>query len=227
MKYDNVIKGKFISRPNRFIAKVDIDGKEETVHVKNTGRCRELLTPGAVVALQHSDNPNRKTKYDLIAVIKPNLGWVNIDSQVTNKIVYEWLLTQPEEFSDITFIKPEYKFGNSRIDFYLEAKNEDGSFKRKILLEVKGCTLEIDGNGYFPDAPTKRGVRHLGELADAIDQGYEAYILYCIAMEHVNIVYPNAKTAPDYEKAFYEAVQKGVTPIYLACKVESDSIYAI
>ncbi len=225
MKYKNVIAGEFISRPNRFIAKVKIDGKEETVHVKNTGRCRELLTPGAQVALQIAANPERKTKWDLIGVIKPNLGWVNIDSQVPNTVVHEWLLSKPAEFADVTYIKPEYKYGNSRIDFYMEAKDPEGNLKRKILLEVKGCTLEVDGKGYFPDAPTTRGAKHLGELAGAVKDGYETYICYCIAMEHVDMVYPNEATDPGYAKAFAEAVAAGVKPIYLPCKVTGDEIY--
>ena len=153
MKYKKIVKGEFIERPNRFIAKVKIDGDVHTVHVKNTGRCRELLLPGAVVYLEESDNPARKTKYDLIAVEKQGLGLVNIDSGAPNKVVYEWLKKQ-----DYNYIKPEYTFGNSRIDFYME-KGE-----QKYLMEVKGCTLEINGIGYFPDAPTERGLKHIKEL---------------------------------------------------------------
>lgn len=150
MKYRYTIKARFVSRPNRFVAKVELDGQCETVHVKNTGRCKELLLPGAEVILAASDNLQRKTKYDLIAVKKETLGWVNIDSQAPNKVVREWLESCPDIFPDMTYIKPEYVFGDSRIDFYIKCG------ERKILMEVKGCTLEIDGVGYFPDAPTER-----------------------------------------------------------------------
>ena len=144
MKYRKVIDAKFINRPNRFIAEVEIPERgREIVHVKNTGRCKELLIPGVDVILEESDNPNRKTKYDLIAVSKEGMGWINIDSQAPNKVVYEWL-----EKQGYLYIKPEYKYGNSRIDFYMEKENS------KYLMEVKGCTLEIDRIRYFPDAPT-------------------------------------------------------------------------
>lgn len=162
MKYGKIVEGKFIDRPNRFIAHVEIAGKAETVHVKNTGRCRELLLPGAAVRLEQSDNPARKTLYDLVAVYKDRIGWINIDSQASNKVVKEWL-----EAQDYDVVRPEYTYGNSRIDFYLE-KGE-----HKIIMEVKGCTLEINGIGYFPDAPTERGVKHLRELAAARQEGYE------------------------------------------------------
>lgn len=152
IRYSDIYTGKFIDRPNRFIAHVEINGNVETVHVKNTGRCRELLIPGVNVSVQHFDKPGRKTKWDLIGVEKANLGWINIDSQVPNKVVGEWLKEENQEFKNVTFIKPEYKYGNSRVDFYIE----DGD--RKILLEVKGCTLEVYGKGYFPDAPTERGI---------------------------------------------------------------------
>ena len=146
MKYNTIISGQFVSRPNRFIAQVQVDGAMQTVHVKNTGRCKELLLPGADVRLEVCDNPNRKTKYDLVAVYKPSLGWVNIDSQAPNKVVQEWLQTEGYDL-----VRPEYTYGGSRIDFYMEKGEE------KYMLEVKGCTLEVDGIGYFPDAPTLRG----------------------------------------------------------------------
>ena len=149
MQYREVIEGKFVDRPNRFIAHVMVNGVTETVHVKNTGRCRELLLPGVDVRLEVSDNPARKTKYDLVAVYKKTLGWVNIDSQAPNKVVKEWLDTQ-----DYDLVRPEYRYGASRVDFYMEKGD------MKYLMEVKGCTLEIDGIGYFPDAPTERGVKH-------------------------------------------------------------------
>ena len=157
MKYKHIIEGKFIDRPNRFIAHVEIAGKAETVHVKNTGRCRELLLPGAAVQLEVADNPARKTLYDLVAVYKESLGWVNIDSQAPNKVVREWLEQQGYDA-----IRPEYSYGDSRLDFYMESNEQ------KYLMEVKGCTLEIDGIGYFPDAPTIRGVKHLRELIGVI-----------------------------------------------------------
>ena len=153
MKYANIVSGRFIDRPNRFIAHVEIDGVKETVHVKNTGRCMELLLPEADVMLAVSDSPSRKTKYDLISVYKKNLGWVNIDSQAPNVVVKEWLMSGQQVFPNITTLKPEYVHGNSRVDFYLECG------QRKIFIEVKGCTLEIDGIGYFPDALTERGVK--------------------------------------------------------------------
>ena len=146
MKYREIADGIFVDRPNRFIAHVEVNGAVETVHVKNTGRCRELLLPGTAVRLEVSDNPKRKTKYDLVAVHKQGLGWVNMDSQAPNKVVGKWLAKQGYDY-----IKPEFTYGKSRIDFYME-KGE-----QKYLMEVKGCTLEVDGIGYFPDAPTERG----------------------------------------------------------------------
>ena len=150
MKYREIADGIFVDRPNRFIAHVGVNGAVETVHVKNTGRCKELLLPGTAVRLEVSDNPKRKTKYDLVAVHKQGLGWVNMDSQAPNKVVGEWLSKQ-----GFDLVRPEFAYGKSRIDFYME-KGE-----RKYLLEVKGCTLEVGGIGYFPDAPTERGVKHL------------------------------------------------------------------
>ena len=182
MKYNKIVRGKFISRPNRFIAKVEIDGSTETVHVKNTGRCRELLVPGCTVYLSESDNPERKTKYDLVTVIKdrddlPSL-MINMDSQVANDAAGEWLC-RGELFSKDAVVRREVKYGNSRFDFYIE----DG--ERKAFLEVKGVTLEFDGTAMFPDAPTERGVKHLGELASCMEDGYEAYVLFVIQMKGV------------------------------------------
>lgn len=221
MIYSNTVKGIFISRPNRFVAQVLIDGDEETVHVKNTGRCKELLIPGAEVILARSGNPTRKTGYDLIAVYKKSLGWVNIDSQAPNVLVKEWLESGRSMFRDISLIKPECRFGNSRVDFYLEC----GS--RKIFIEVKGCTLEIEGNGYFPDAPTERGVKHLRELAEAAKEGYECYIAFVIAMPKVTEVYPNMDTHPEFGAALEEAKAAGVNVLYLPCEVEPDRISII
>ena len=216
MKYREITEGWFIDRPNRFIAHVEIDGHEETVHVKNTGRCRELLKPGVAVCLEVSDNPRRKTKYDLISVFKENLGWVNIDSQAPNRVVREWL-----EKQDYDLIKPEYKYGDSRIDFYME---KDG---RKYLMEVKGCTLEIDGIGYFPDAPTQRGVKHLQELTRASGEGYECTAAFVIQMEGVTEVRPNIKTHPQFGQALEEAEAAGVRIMCLQCRVGKDTLEII
>lgn len=218
MKYKNTIIAKFIERPNRFIARVDVNGTIETVHVKNTGRCRELLISGVLVVLEKSDNPLRKTQYDLIAVYKEKLGWVNIDSQVPNAVVKEWLESGKSCFENITFIKPECKYGNSRVDFYLECG------QRKIFIEVKGCTLEIDGEGYFPDAPTERGVKHLNELTKAVLEGYESYLAFVIAMPKVTDVRPNVKMHREFGEAYDEAVKNGVKVLNLQCDVTPDSI---
>jgi len=213
MTYKNIVHGKFDSRPNRFIAKVWIDGVLETVHVKNTGRCKELLLPGVHVILEKSDTPSRKTAYDLIAVYKEGLGLVNIDSQAPNKVALEWLYEQ-----DFTYIKPEYTYGDSRIDFYMEKGEE------KYLMEVKGCTLEIDGIGYFPDAPTERGVKHLKELIKATGEGYHCSIAFVIQMENVKEVRPNEAMHPAFADAFYEAKRAGVEVLFLQCKVTEDTL---
>lgn len=218
MKYNNVVSAKFLSRPNRFIAKTEINGTVETVHVKNTGRCKELLLPGAEVILHKSENPNRKTRYDLISVYKNNLGWINIDSQAPNAVVKEWLESKPAIFADLSMLKTEFTYGKSRVDFYLECG------KRRILIEVKGCTLEIDGEGYFPDAPTERGVKHLLELANASMQGYECYIAFVIAIPGVNIVHPNITTHPEFGTALEKAKGAGVKVLYLQCDVKKDEL---
>ena len=218
MQYENTIEGKFINRPNRFIAHVQIDDVIHTVHVKNTGRCKELLLPGVQVILQDCMNENRKTRYDLIAVWKENLGWVNIDSQAPNQVVKEWLERGNDIFVHPDVIKPEYKYGNSRVDFYLEKADQ------KMLMEVKGCTLEIDGAGYFPDAPTERGVKHLNELAGAITEGYDCYIAFVIAMEGVDVVYPNVNTHPEFGEALERAKIAGVKVLYLCCSVAPDEL---
>lgn len=218
MKYTNQYPAIFISRPNRFIATVDIDGIIETVHVKNTGRCRELLIPGVKVMLEKSNNPDRKTKYDLVMVYKENLGWVNIDSQMPNALVREWLESEPEEFSGLTLIKPEYTYGDSRVDFYLERGDE------KILIEVKGVTLEIDGIGYFPDAPTERGVKHIRELIKAKREGYEAYIAFVIQMNGIKEVRANMNTHREFGVALEEAQKAGVKVLMLECNVSENEI---
>lgn len=216
MKYKKIVKGEFIERPNRFIAKVKIDSDVHTVHVKNTGRCRELLLPGAVVYLEESDNPARKTKYDLIAVEKQGLGLVNIDSGAPNKVVYEWLKTQ-----DYNYIKPEYTFGNSRIDFYMEKGGQ------KYLMEVKGCTLEINGIGYFPDAPTERGLKHIKELIKAKEMGYNPIIAFVIQMEGITEVRGNRLTHPQFADALKEAEISGVEILFLKCKIANDELIII
>ena len=213
MNYQNIIHGQFHSRPNRFIAKVWIDGELETVHVKNTGRCRELLLPGAEVILECCDQPTRKTKYDLIGVYKEGLGLVNIDSQAPNKVAKEWLLQQ-----DYTCVRPEYTYGDSRIDFYMERGEE------RFLMEVKGCTLEVDGIGYFPDAPTERGIKHLHELCKAVDEGYHCMLAFVIQMEGIHEVRANAETHPAFGVALEEARHAGVEIVFLPCKIGEDSL---
>lgn len=208
MKYLKTLQAKFIDRPNRFIAHVDLNGIVETVHVKNTGRCKELLIKGVTVILEESDNESRKTKYDLIAVYKENFGLINIDSQAPNKVAKEWL-----ESKDYTYIKPEYTYGNSRIDFYMEKDD------RKYLMEVKGCTLERDGIGYFPDAPTERGVKHIYELIKAKEDGYEVSLAFVIQMEGVNEVLPNIETHPEFGVAIDDAKKAGVNIVFIKCRV--------
>ena len=177
-QYENMHEGLFLSRPNRFIAYVEQGGKRLTCHVKNTGRCRELLQPGVRVWCQRSDNPSRKTKFDLITVEKGG-RLINMDSQIVNDVAGEWL-PQSGLFSEKAIIHREVTYGNSRFDFYVE----DG--ERRIFLEVKGCTLEKNGIAMFPDAPTTRGVKHIEELATCMQDGYEACILFVIALKGVN-----------------------------------------
>jgi sugar fermentation stimulation protein A len=216
MIYADTAEARFIDRPNRFIAHVELDGRTETVHVKNTGRCRELLLPNIPVVLEKSDNPNRKTKYDLIAVRKKKLGWINIDSQAPNEVVKEWLTKQ-----DFDVVIPEYSYGDSRIDFYMEKGN------RKYLLEVKGCTLEIDGTGYFPDAPTVRGVKHIRELMKAQKQGFWCGIAFVIQMNGIEEVLPNTETHPEFGEALSQAKQAGVQVLNLTCSVDKNSLEII
>ena len=190
MKYDNIIPAKFISRRNRFVAEVEIAGRTETVHVKNTGRCKELLLPGCEVWLTAPDSEGRKTKYDLVAVRKSTGSLFNIDSQAPNKVMAEWLAKQ-----DYDSVTAEYTYGDSRIDFFMQRGNE------KYLMEVKGCTLEIDGVGYFPDAPTERGVKHLRELISAKSQGYNAAIAFVIQTQGVTEVRANTAVHAEFGKA--------------------------
>lgn len=218
MKYDNIKRAKFISRPNRFIANIEIDGKNELCHVKNTGRCKELLVEGASIYVEEHDNPNRKTKYSLISVYKGN-RLINIDSQVPNKVFHEWLL-KGNLFENISLIKAECKYNNSRFDFYIEADN------RKIFVEVKGVTLEEDSIVMFPDAPTERGLKHLNELSDSLDEGYEAYVCFVIQMKDVEHFTPNYKTHREFGDTLKEINNKGVNLIALDCQVTKDTIIA-
>ena len=213
MKYSNITRGTFLDRPNRFIAHVELDGRRETVHVKNTGRCRELLLPGAEVWLTAPGTEGRKTKYDLVTVRKENGLLVNIDSQAPNVVVREWMERQQYDV-----IVPEYTYGDSRIDFYMERGTE------RTLMEVKGCTLEIDGIGYFPDAPTERGVKHLRELAKAVKDGYRAAIAFAIQMDGITEVRPNIQTHAEVGTAMQEAREAGVEILFLSCHVEPDGL---
>ena len=218
MRYGKVISGKFISRPNRFIAYVEIDVKEEICHVKNTGRCRELLVEGATVYLEVSDNPGRKTKYDLIAVEKGNL-LINMDSQAPNKVFREWA-SSSGFFGSSPAIFPERKYGSSRFDFYIESEG------RRIFVEVKGVTLENNGIAKFPDAPTKRGAKHLRELSSAISEGYEAYVFFIIQMKGVSVFVPNEDRDPGFARELQAAKANGVGIFALDSVVTPDTLIA-
>lgn len=217
MIYKNVVTGRFKNRPNRFIAMVEIDGKVETCHVKNTGRCRELLLPEAEVYLEKSDNPNRKTAYDLVGVKKEEV-LINMDSQAPNKAVKEWL-EKEVYFKNITYLKPECKYGNSRVDFYLETAEG-----RKIFIEVKGVTLEEEGIARFPDAPTLRGIKHIKELEQAVVKGYEAYILFVIQMKGIKWFEPNDRTHQAFGDTLREAAKNGVGILAYDCMITKDSM---
>lgn len=216
MLYSNIQQGYFLSRPNRFIAHVEINGVTEICHVKNTGRCRELLTKRAVVYVQQHDDSKRKTKYSLIAVCKGNL-LINMDSQAPNKAVAEWL-TDKQPFGEIKVLKPECRHGNSRFDFYVETE------KRKIFIEVKGVTLENDGIAMFPDAPTARGVKHLQELTDCLQQGYEAAAIFVIQFTGAKLFKPNYATHPEFAQALRAAQAAGVQVMALECMVTPESM---
>jgi sugar fermentation stimulation protein A len=214
MKYENIKEAVFLSRPNRFIATVLVDGKEETVHVKNTGRCKELLVPNAKVFLEKSQNPERKTKYDLVAVYKGDT-LVNIDSQAPNKVFYEWAR---EYFGKDAFLKPETKYKNSRFDCYIEVDD------RKIFAEVKGVTLEENGVASFPDAPTERGIKHIEELCEAASEGYEAYIFFVVQMKGISYFTPNYKTHRAFGEALKTAQKKSVNIVCVDCTVFPDTL---
>lgn len=218
MRYRNITKAKFIRRVNRFVAEVSLNGETEVVHVKNTGRCRELLIPGCEVWLTAPGTPDRKTKYDLVAVRKSDGVLYNIDSQAPNKVVKEWLDKQ-----DYTKVIPEYTYGDSRIDFYMEKVDSGGKIE-KYLMEVKGCTLEIDGIGYFPDAPTERGVKHIRELIKAREAGYRTALAFVIQMAGVSEVRPYIDMQPEFGEAMEDAKKAGVDIIFYKCHVEPDSL---
>ncbi len=220
MKYNNIVKGKFISRPNRFIARVDINGQTETVHVKNTGRCKELLIEGATVYLEKSVNPDRKTPYDLVAVEKRteyDTLLINMDSQIVNDVAEEWLKSGVL-FSENAKIRREVTYKKSRFDFYIE----DG--EDKIFLEVKGVTLENGGIASFPDAPTERGVKHLNELKYALDEGYKCYVLFVVAMKGVTQFKPNDERHKEFGHTLREVCKSGVKVLAVDCVIQSDSI---
>lgn len=217
MNYDDIWEGRFESRPNRFIAYVNIAGRTEKVHVKNTGRCRELLTDNAKVFLNKSSNPERSTAYDLVAV-KKDERIINMDSQAPNKAVEEWLLGGGL-FEEITVLRPETTYGSSRFDFYVETPED------KIFIEVKGVTLEQEDVVLFPDAPSQRAVKHINELTQAVKEGYKAYILFVIQMEDVLYFMPNRHTHPEFADALLHARQEGVEVLAYDCRITPDSMY--
>lgn len=227
MKYDRIVEGAFVERPNRFIAYVDINGKQEVVHVKNTGRCKELLLPGAKVYLEEGKSAQRKTPYDLVAVEKQTsqgMKLINMDSQAPNKVVEEWLWTKAL-FQNLFCVCPEKTYGKSRFDFYVEyADPNDAEVIRKAFIEVKGVTLERDGAVLFPDAPSERAVKHVEELVTALDDGYEAYIIFVIQMKGVDYFMPNDETHPEFAQALKKAADAGVHILAYDCDVEKDTL---
>ena len=216
MRYSNICRGTFLARPNRFIARVMIERREETVHVKNTGRCRELLVPGCSVWLEKAGNPARKTAYDLVAVEKGAL-LVNMDSQVPNQVFGEWAL-EGRFVPGLTLLRPETTWGGSRFDFYWEAG------ARKGFVEVKGCTLESDGHARFPDAPTQRGVKHLEGLIRAKESGYEAAVCFVLQMAPMRSFAPNDDTHPAFGDALRRAAAAGVEVLAVQCEVTPESV---
>ena len=215
MNYANMIPGTFLARPNRFIAHVEIDGQAEVVHVKNTGRCRELLPVGAEVWCQKSDNPARKTKYDLITV-KKRSRLINMDSQAPNLAAREWLAAGG--LGEIKNLRAETKHGDSRFDFSF---TKDG---KSCFLEVKGVTLENEGVCAFPDAPTERGAKHLRGLTEAAKEGCGTYVLFVIQMADVKSLHPNDATDPEFGKALREAAANGVEVLAVDCRVTVDEM---
>ena len=227
MTYQNIHTARFLARPNRFIARVEVEGREETVHVKNTGRCKELLVPGCTVYLEGSANPQRKTKYDLIAVEKARPGLppllINMDSQAPNKVFGERMaagLGAELGLPKPSLLRPETTWGNSRFDFYWE-ESETG---QKGFVEVKGCTLEENGLALFPDAPTQRGVKHLRQLIACREAGYEAAVCVVVQMEGMTAFSPNDRTHPQFGAALREASRAGVKVLAVECAVTADSL---
>ena len=225
MTYQNLRPAVFLARPNRFVARVEVDEREETVHVKNTGRCRELLVPGCTVYIEGSANPQRKTKYDLVAVEKARPGrpplLVNMDAQAPNRIFGEWMAAGRGEALGLpkpTLLRPETAWGNSRFDFYWESSDRRG------FVEVKGCTLEENGLALFPDAPTQRGVKHLRELIACRQAGYEAAVCFVIQMAGMTAFSPNDATHPEFGAALREAHRAGVRVLAVGCCVTPDSL---
>ena len=217
MRYGNTVRGTFVSRPNRFIAKVLVEGKEETVHVKNTGRCREILVPGTQVVLEDSCNPSRKTRYDLIAAYKGG-NLINIDSQSPNKAFGEFI-TESGIFGGTPAVHPEYSHGDSRFDFYIESEG------RRIFVEVKGVTREFDGGCMFPDAPTERGLKHLRGLERCVEEGYEAYLALVVQMKGMHVFVPDYETHPEFGREMERAEEMGVGILVYDCVVTEDSMY--
>lgn len=215
MEYQQVIPGRFIARPNRFIAHVETDCGVVVVHVKNTGRCRELLLPGAAVYLEKAQNPARKTQYDLIAVEKGPL-LINMDAQAPNKVFAEW--AAQGGLPGLTLLRPETTWGRSRFDFYWESPMEKG------FVEVKGVTLEKDGGAFFPDAPTLRGVKHLQELIAARQAGYRTAVCFVIQMNDIRFFSPNDETHPEFGSALREAAAHGVDVWAYSCRVTPCSL---
>lgn len=216
MQYGKILPARFLSRPNRFVARVEAEGEELVCHVKNTGRCRELLVPGATVWLEESPNPSRKTKFDLIAVEKGD-RLINMDAQAPNKVFGEW--ASAGGFREgLTLLRPETTYGSSRFDFYWESSKSRG------FVEVKGVTLEEDGVVRFPDAPTLRGVKHLDELVKAHEAGYEAAVCFVIQMENVRWFAPNDETHPEFGQALRRAAAAGVEILAMDCAVTPQSL---
>lgn len=218
MKYLAVKPATFISRPNRFLSHVNLNNREEIVHVKNTGRCKEILKEGATVILEEAANPNRKTSYSLIAAYKEDV-LINIDSQVPNAVVYESiLLNKIKELQNVTKLKREVTYGNSRFDLYFEADNQKG------FIEVKGVTLEVEGVAMFPDAPTERGCKHIYEMIKAVEEGYRGFLFFLIQMKGVKYLTPNEIRDPNFTKALRLAKEKGVTILAYDSVVREDEI---
>lgn len=219
MKYKNMVEGTFIKRINRFIAEVIVDGQIERVHVKNTGRCKELFIEGKKIFLQKSDNPDRKTKYSLITIYKGDM-LVNIDSQVPNKVIYDAIENKEiEGFDDVVELRREVTYGKSRFDLYFKRENGAQGF-----IEIKGVTLERDGYATFPDAPTERGAKHVRELTEALKEDYESYVIFLIQLKPVSYFTPNALMDPNFSETLINASKKGVHVLAFDSEVESDGI---